>query len=308
MAFQTELGLVTAPQQFLYRGPGGASASRGVGPQEDDVFSGWAVQILEEAREGWVRVRTHYGYEGWMRREFLRPLTKDELTDRQDGVRFPLVTDAWTDLHKEPSVKGDLLTTLPRGSIAERLPDPDRDGWIRVRSADGTEGWAQPDALRDRKDDDLFLLEGNGDLNWFRRHGEAKIREAGEAELRAAVVRSALSRLGAPYRWGGKSPEGIDCSGLAFMSWMENGYLIWRDASIRPDYPVHAIERSNLKEGDLIFFPGHVAICIGGGKYVHATAYRKTPRVTVNSLHPGDPDYRQDLAESIEALGSLFTS
>ena len=303
-----DLGLISAPQQFLYDKPGDPSAFRGIGPQTDEVFSGWAVRILEAGPEAWVRIQTHYGYEGWIRRDSFRPLTAEELRSRQDGVRFPLVTDACTDLHAEPSVKGDLLATLPRGSIAERLPAPDRDGWIMLRAADGTEGWAQPDALRDRLDDDLFLLEGNGDRSWFRRHGEAKARQAPEAALRAAAVRSALSRLGAPYRWGGKSAEGIDCSGLAFMSWMENGFLIWRDASILPDYPLQPVSRSDLKQGDLIFFPGHVAVYLGGGRYIHATAYRKTPRVTVNSLNPEDPDYRQDLAESIEACGSLFIS
>ena len=63
-----------------------------------------------------------------------------------------------------------------------------------------------------------------------------------------------------------------------------------------------------LKEGDLIFFPGHVAVYIAGGRYVHATAYRKTPRVTLGSLNLDDRDYRQDLAESITAFGSLFSS
>lgn len=308
MPSEIELGLVTAPRLFLYDEPGAPSAERGVGPQSDEVFSGWAVRFPETGPEAWVRIQTHYGYEGWVRREALRPLTKAELLDRQDGVRFPLVADACTDLHAEPNVQGEILAVLPRGSIAERLPDPDRDGWIRLRAADGTEGWAQPMALQNRLDDDLFLLEAEGDRSWFRRYGEAKIKDANEAELRAAVVRSALSRLGEPYRWGGKASDGIDCSGLAFMSWMENGFLIWRDASILPDYPMHAIDRSQIKEGDLIFFPGHVAVYIGGGKYIHATAYRKTPRVTVNSLRPEDPDYRGDLAESIEAFSSLFIS
>ena len=308
MVTKPALGLITAPQCFLYDDPGEPSASRGIGPQTDEVFSGWAVRILETGPENWVRIQTHYGYEGWIRGEMFRPLTREELSRRQDGCRFPLVTDAWTDLHAEPSVKGDLLLELPRGSVVERLPVPDREGWVWLRAADGTEGWGQPDALRDRRDDDLFLLEGEGDRSWFLRHGEEKAKEANEDEIRSAVVRSALSRMGTPYRWGGKSAAGIDCSGLAFMSWMENGFLIWRDASILPDYPLKAIERSRLREGDLIFFPGHVAIYLGDGRYIHATAYRKTPRVTINSLNPGDPEYRQDLADSIEACGSLFLS
>ena len=306
MAAEPVLGLIAAPQVFLYDKPGDPSSSRGIGPQTDEVFSGWAVQILEDGPASWIRIRTHYGYEGWIRREAHRILTVDELADRQDTDRFPMVADSWTDLHAEPSVKGDLLATLPRSSIVERLPDPDRDGWVLLRAADGTEGWGQPRALRDRRDDDLFFLEGKGSRAWFRQHGEQKRKQAPEEELRTGAVRSALSWLGTPYRWGGKSAAGIDCSGLAFMSWMENGLLIWRDASILPDYPLSPVDRSRLEAGDLIFFPGHVAVYIGNSRYIHATAYRNTPRVTVNSLDPDDPEYRRDLAESITACGSLF--
>ena len=121
MAKDLLLGLVTAPQLFLYDEPGAPSAFRGIGPQTDEVFSGWAVRILEAGPENWARIQTHYGYEGWVRRDALRPLSAEELASRQDGRRFPLVMDSWTDLHAEPSVKGDLLLTLPRGSIVERL-------------------------------------------------------------------------------------------------------------------------------------------------------------------------------------------
>ena len=67
-------------------------------------------------------------------------MTAEELAGRQNGSRFFRVADSWTDLHAAASVKGELLTTLPRGSIVERMPEPDRDGWILLRAADGTPG------------------------------------------------------------------------------------------------------------------------------------------------------------------------
>ena len=112
--------------------------------------------------------------------------------------------------------------------------------------------------------------------------------------------------MGTQYRWGGKSSQGIDCSGLVFMSYLDNGLLIYRDAQIKEDYPVRPIAREQLKKGDLLFFPGHVAMYLGEGKYIHSTGYEKTPFVTVNSLRAEDPDYRPDLVEKIKECGSVF--
>ena len=53
---------------------------------------------------------------------------------------------------------------------------------------------------------------------------------------------------------GRKTACGIDCSGLAFMSYFRNGILIWRDAPIKEGYPVHEIPIEQTKPGDLLFF------------------------------------------------------
>ena len=90
------------------------------------------------------------------------------------------------------------------------------------------------------------------------------------------------------------------------MSWMEQGILIYRDAKMLPEYPLYEIPREQLRKGDLIFFPGHVAMYLGDGKYIHGTAHRDSPWVTVNSLNPGDPDYRADLAGMISGCGTVF--
>ena len=100
---------------------------------------------------------------------------------------------------------------------------------------------------------------------------------------------------------------GIDCSGLAFMSYLLCGILIYRDARIMPGFPVREIPMGNPAEkGDLLFFPGHVAVSLGEGRFVHATAYPGCGCVTVNSLNEKDPDYRRDLREKLIAVGSIF--
>ena len=80
-----------------------------------------------------------------------------------------------------------------------------------------------------------------------------------------------MSQLGVPYRWGGASPSGFDCSGLASWAYAQIGKSV-------PHYTVAAynafpkVPADQLQPGDLVFFRGlgHMGIYIGGGQYVHA--------------------------------------
>ena len=90
------------------------------------------------------------------------------------------------------------------------------------------------------------------------------------------------------------------------MSYLENGVLIYRDAKIMPGYPMQEISCADLKPGDAIYFPGHVAMYLGNDKYIHSTGQIRTAGVTINSLNPADEDYREDLAQMITAYGSIF--
>ena len=120
------------------------------------------------------------------------------------------------------------------------------------------------------------------------------------------MTETALSYLGTHYRWGGKTPVGIDCSGLVSMSYLLNGVVIWRDAQIRESFPVHPIPRSCKKPGDLLFFPGHVAMYLGQERFIHSTARAGSDGVVLNSLDPAAPDYREDLDKGMTAVGSIF--
>ena len=84
------------------------------------------------------------------------------------------------------------------------------------------------------------------------------------------------------------------------------GILIYRDAVLAEGYPVHAIPFSRVKPADLLYFPGHVALFMGDGKYIHSTGDIRTFGCTVNSLDPKDPDYRADLAGCLKGAGSIF--
>ena len=299
--------IVTVPESSMYAEPGSAQEP-GTGELTDELLSGWALSVLK-TKDGWSYIRTFYGYEGWIRESDLRIISRTELEMRQDKSRFFRIGARSADLHAVPTVQGNIRETLLQSSLVEYLDS--REDWSFVRSTSGAAGWIPDSALKTRKDDDGFLLEeetaGDPGSSWFLRRAKSVLTAEGEERLRERAAESALSYLGCSYRWGGKSPLGIDCSGLVFMSWMEQGILIYRDALIKPEYPVRKIERKELKKGDLIFFPGHVGMFLQENRFVHATGHAASFCVRINSLDQNDPDYRADLAENITMCGSVLS-
>jgi hypothetical protein len=95
--------------------------------------------------------------------------------------------------------------------------------------------------------------------------------------------------LGLPYTWGGVSPFGFDCSGFVQMIFRELGVNLPRDSTPQSLRGIK-VEKSNLREGDLLFFGinnkiNHVAIYIGLTIFVHSTtAEDGIPGVRSNSL------------------------
>lgn len=85
------------------------------------------------------------------------------------------------------------------------------------------------------------------------------------------VVGIALQYLGVPYRWGGASPSGFDCSGFVMYVFAQVGVSLPHSSYAQYGYGV-PVSRDQLQPGDLVFFDGlgHEGIYIGGGQFVHA--------------------------------------
>jgi peptidoglycan DL-endopeptidase CwlO len=85
------------------------------------------------------------------------------------------------------------------------------------------------------------------------------------------VVGIAMRYLGIPYRWGGASPSGFDCSGFSMYLYAQVGVSLPHNAAMQYGYGT-PVSRSQLAPGDLVFFNGlgHMGIYIGGGQFIHS--------------------------------------
>lgn len=106
---------------------------------------------------------------------------------------------------------------------------------------------------------------------------------------RGMICKTALLYLNSPYMWGGRSPFGIDCSGLVQMVFRMNGYRMPRDASKQAAMGETISFVSEAEPGDVVFFDNeegniiHTGIILPNHKVIHASG-----RVRIDDLdHEG---------------------
>ena len=113
----------------------------------------------------------------------------------------------------------------------------------------------------------------------YKKESNSKVVRSNEGGSGSAVAQAAYNYLGEKYVWGSAQPGvGFDCSGLT--SYLYNkvcGISLYRNSAAQSNngYPVN---KSNLKQGDLLFFStngsgsiSHVGIYVGNGKMIHAS-------------------------------------
>lgn len=115
------------------------------------------------------------------------------------------------------------------------------------------------------------------------------------SDQRKHIRSRARSAVGSPYRYGGTSPRGFDCSGFTMWTWGGHGAKLPHSSQRQFELGKRAShkrvwKRNRLKVGDLVFHKttsarvGHAGIYIGKGKFISSTS---SSGVRVRSLYDG---------------------
>jgi len=254
--------------------------------QITQLLIGEAVRVLDE-RDGWLLVRMeHDGYIGWSRAGALHVCDEQTVTKYQSAAKW-LMASPLAAAYDRPSRSAVMIGQLPLGA---RLPIVDETAqFVWVRLPDGRVWWVA------------------------RSDGLPKAQQPKPTKTGIAVT---LDRVrcfvGTPYLWGGRSPFGYDCSGLAQAFYQFMGVSIPRDADqqFTAGVPVEGAPQP----GDLLYFGGddgdlidprhahitHVAVSLGGDEIIHANG--TTWNIAYNSLDPASPIYRAWLKEHLVGI------
>jgi len=96
--------------------------------------------------------------------------------------------------------------------------------------------------------------------------------------------------LNVKYVWGGKTYNGIDCSALLQIFFNYNNSFYPRDTKDQIKYTIKNLKKKKFKKGDIIFWKGHVAMCLNSKQLIHAYGPEKKVIImpiikTINRIH-----------------------
>lgn len=203
-----------------------------------EALYGEAVEILEQHGD-WVKVRQcHDGYTGYLEAtQLANPQSVKGITESA-GTHW--IRARSTLLFKAPDFKSPVVHRLSFGS-----------------------------QLMLCEYDDLDFSRTNCDHYVWTDH----CLPVGQAYPSDPLTLARTHFLGAPYRWGGRSTAGVDCSGLIQQLAAAFAISIPRDSGEQEQHIKQQVKHDDYQPMDLVFWPGHTGILISPTQVLHATAF-----------------------------------
>lgn len=220
------------------------------------VLFGELFEVLEVA-EKWVYIRMlHDGYEGWIDRKMYLPVS-DEYVDRYRSEDPVLATEVFNIVTKAGDYGNKLIVAGSAFPFLDAVTKTMRIG------------------------EDVYTLV-------------SKMKDVGIDSLRDLIISYALMYYNTPYLWGGRTPYGIDCSGLSQMVYRLAGISLPRDASQQVLVGQDFSFVEEALPGDLAFFGDdagvitHVGIIWEHNRIIHASGRVRVDRIDHQGIYNED--------------------
>ena len=242
-----------------------------------------AVVVLEKTGD-WYKV-IYDLQEGYMHSDYLKVSTKENAE-----LGYGKVNTTKVNLRSGAGTSHSVVATASKGEKAYIIGI--NDGWYRVIYGEHV-CYVRSDYL------DLtetpYENQSSSKSPKFYRGGKSLGTEPSASALNGSsatvkptgkvtgsdIVAKAKQYLGVPYKYGGTSPSGFDCSGFVYYVYRNLGINISRTQTTMYSQGT-PVKKSELKPGDLVFFQNtykagisHVGIYVGDGKFIHSPSSGK---------------------------------
>ncbi len=214
------------------------------------LLFGEAYQLIEKS-EKWLKIATcDCGYEGWISESLFNPIHELDVEDY---------------LHSEKYMLKDFLLFIKEFESNITFPI-----WI---------GSSFP-----MPKDNILILGESIFVVQLPENQESKSNQLLSAE-QYDLLRFTSTYLEAPYLWGGRTPAGIDCSGLVQLAFKSIGVDLPRDASQQVLHGENVDFITEARSGDVAFFRNdageviHTGIIAGDGTIIHAAGKVRVDRI-----------------------------
>ncbi len=230
----------------------------------------WEKLEMLEKIDSFLRVKTEDHYEGWINEHQIEVCPQPE-------AEFKMVNALFQAIYEKADTSSEVIRWACAGAKLPVLSE--QRSWFKVLLPDGQQGFIKNEAF--------------GPMPHF-----------GRKEL----VQTARKFLSVPYVWGGKTPYGLDCSGLVQLSCKLLGKNVRRDAWMQfEDSKPISDDPDAAQPGDFYFFSEngesitHVAIALGDKRFIHARGM-----VRINSLDEDDENFSPELLRDFVQVRTLF--
>lgn len=231
---------------------------------------GTPVEILQYGGEyGWPEVKTPDGYTGWVHKDAIVSMTKEQLHEWNHGPQA--VVTALTGLvYEAPSAKSAVVSDVVAGNRFKLLGKCGK--YLKIGFPGGRTGYISKAHAKE--------------LTAWRKGIDTGAE---------AILETALSMRGFPYIWAGMSPKGMDCSGYVRTVLFMHDIIIPRDAGPQSRTGELIQNMDAIQPGDLVFFGrwdgdlprvSHVGFYLGNGRFIHSLGL-----VKIGSFKVDDPLY-----------------